>query len=176
LKELILAFRRLASHCHLVFLGEGPMELELQDLVREEHLGDRVHFLKPVPPRDLISTIVEADLAAVIIRGGDCRSYYYSLPNKLFEAIAAGLPLVASDLPEIRDIVATYEIGMLCRPEDPQDIARAIEEALAPDRYPTFKANLERAQQDLSWEKESQKLARLYQALVMKTEGPSPLS
>jgi len=176
LKELILAFRKLASNCHLVFLGEGSMKKELQELVREEGLEDRVHFLKPVPPQDLVGTIAEADLAAVIIRGGDCRSYLYSLPNKLFEAIAAGLPVVASGLPDIRDIVEAYEIGILCHPEDPQDIARAIEEALAPDRYPTLKANLERAQRELSWERESRKLSRLYQTLVIEPESSGPLS
>jgi glycosyltransferase involved in cell wall biosynthesis len=74
--------------------------------------------------------------------------------------------VVASDLPEIASIVRSYEIGVLCNPEDPQDIARAIKEALTPYRYATFKANLKRAQEELNWERESQKLKDLYLGLI----------
>jgi glycosyltransferase involved in cell wall biosynthesis len=165
LKELILALRDL-SGIHLVFLGEGPMEKELSELARKEGLESMVHFLKPVLPEDLISTIAEADLAAVTIKPHGSLNNLYSLPNKLFEAIAAGLPVVASDLPEIGQLVRAYQIGVLCHPEDPQDIARAIQEVLLPDRYGTFKENLKQAQRELSWEKESQKLVDLYQRLV----------
>jgi len=166
LKELALAFRRLQSSIHLVFLGEGQMERDLRNLALEEGLSGRVHFLRPVPPEQLIATMKEADLSAVMMKVEGSLNNFYSLPNKLFEAIAAGLPVVASDLPEIANIVRTYEIGILCNPEDPEDVARAIKEALSPPRYATFKANLKRAQQELNWEKESQKLADLYRRLL----------
>ena len=171
LRELILAFRHLGEEDHLVFLGEGPMAKELGDLARTEGLEGRVHFQRPVLPHQLIPTMREADLGAVMIRGKDSASYFLSLPNKLFETIAAGLPVVASDLPEIRRIVSGYEIGILCQPEDPRDIARAIEEALSPNRYAAFKANLKRAQEELNWERESQKLVDLYQRLIRDGRG-----
>ena len=170
LKELVLAFGKLRGGIHLVFLGEGPMEKVLKDLVRGQGLEGVVHFLRPVAPHHLIATMREADLAAIMMKAEGSLNNLYSLPNKLFEAIAAGLPVIASDLPEISQIVRTYEIGVLCQAEDPQDIARAIEEALAPDRYATFKANLKRAQEELNWEKESQKLKDLYLGL-MRTGG-----
>ena len=96
----------------------------------------------------------------------DCKSHYLVLPNKLLESIAAGLPVVASDLPEIASLVGTYGIGVLCQPQDPQDVARAINEALVPERYGAFKANLKQAQEELNWEKESQKLTHLYLSLI----------
>jgi glycosyltransferase involved in cell wall biosynthesis len=165
LREVVLAFRDLDPKIHLVFLGEGSMEPQLRELARREELERTVHFLKPVPVANLIPTMREADLGAVLMVA-DCKSHYLVLPNKLLESIAAGLPVVASDLPEIREIVRGYRIGVLCQPQDPEDIARAIQEALAPDGYETFKANLKRAQQDLHWEKESQKLTDLYRGLL----------
>jgi glycosyltransferase involved in cell wall biosynthesis len=166
LRELILAFRYLAEGFHLVFLGEGPLETELRELARSHDLEGRVHFQRPVLPHQLIPTMRGADLGAVMIRGEDAASYHFSLPNKLFEAIAAGLPVVASGLPEISRVVLGYEIGIICQPDDPVDIARAIRESLSPERYGTFKANLKRAQQELNWERESQKLSDLYRRLV----------
>jgi glycosyltransferase involved in cell wall biosynthesis len=162
LKELALAFGNLKPDVHLVFLGEGPLEKDLKDLARGQALEARVRFLRPVLPQQLIGTMKGADLAAVLMKVDGSLNNLYSLPNKLFEAIAAGLPVVASDLPEIASIVRSYEIGVLCNPEDPQDIARAIKEALTPYRYATFKANLKRAQEELNWERESQKLKDLY--------------
>lgn len=165
LRELVLAFRELGSGIHLVFLGEGPMEAELKDLVRSQGLEGVVHFLKPVTVANLIPTMQGANLGAVLAVA-DCKSHYLVLPNKLLESIAAGLPVVASDLPEIASLVGTYGIGVLCQPEDPLDVARAIREALVPERYGAFKANLKRAQEELNWERESQKLTRLYLSLI----------
>lgn len=165
LRELVLAFRELGPKIHLVFLGEGRMESELRDLARSQGLEGVVHFLKPVPVANLIPTMQGADLGAVLMVA-DCKSHYLVLPNKLLESIAAGLPVVASDLPEIASLVQTYEIGVLCQPQDPKDITRAIEEALVPERYGAFKANLKQAQEELNWEKESQKLADLYLHLI----------
>jgi glycogen(starch) synthase len=166
LSELVLALKLASSSLHLVFLGEGPMEDELKGLIEAQGLGDRVHFHRPIPPQHLIPAMKEAELAAILMKEDGCLNNRYSLPNKLFEAIAAGLPVVASDLPEMAHLVRSYDIGVLCRPEDPADIARAIEEALEPSRYALFKANLRRAQEDLNWEKESQKLIELYRNLL----------
>jgi len=165
LRELVLAFRELGPRIHLVFLGEGRMEPELKDLARREGLKGVVHFLEPVPVANLIPTMQGADLGAVLMVA-DCKSHYLVLPNKLLESIGAGLPVVASDLPEITNLVRAYGIGVLCQPHDPHDIARAIREALVPERYGAFKANLKRAQEDLNWEKESQKLTDLYLRLI----------
>ena len=165
LRELVLAFRELGSEIHLVFLGEGSMEAELKDLAVGEGLNGRVHFLKPVAVANLIPTMQGADVGAVLMVP-DCKSHYLVLPNKLLESIGAGLPVIASDLPEIASLVGTYGIGVLCRPEDPHDVARAIRETLVPERYGTFKDNLRRAQEELNWERESQKLTRLYLSLI----------
>ena len=51
---------------------------------------------------------------------------YLSLPNKIFEYIAAGLPVVASDFPDMAELVSDYDVGETCDPESPADIARAI--------------------------------------------------
>jgi len=170
LKELVLAFRNLKPEIHLVFLGRGRMEKALKDLAQAEALEGRVHFLPPLLPEELTGAMKEADLASVMMKVEGSLNNLYSLPNKLFEAIAAGIPVVASDLPEIAKVVRSYEIGLLCNAEDPEEIARAIEEALSPDRYASFKGNLKRAQQELNWGRESQKLVNLYQGL-MKGRG-----
>ena len=61
-------------------------------------------------------------------------NFKYSLPNKVFEYIAAGLPILAADLPEVRKIVDGYKIGVCFNPIDPDSIAASINQ-LADDRH-----------------------------------------
>lgn len=96
--ELILeAFEREARH-HVLFVGAG----ELLPLVeRSASRSDVVHHLAPVPPDEVVSLVRGADLALSLIET-KATSYAWSSPNKLFEALAAGVAPLCSDLPEAR--------------------------------------------------------------------------
>ncbi|HET8586259.1 MAG TPA: glycosyltransferase, partial [Candidatus Limnocylindria bacterium] len=110
---------------HLVLLGRGGHEPQLRQLTAELDLADRVHFLAPVPPSDVVSYAQSATIgiAAVLPSG---LSYAYSLPNKLFESMAAGLPVVASDFPQVRDVVLGAQAGVTVDGRSSEALAAAL--------------------------------------------------
>ena len=84
----------------LVFMGHGPMRSDTEQLVENLGLQSKVRFIDPVPPEKLLSVTASADLGLTFLEDC-CLNHRYALPNKLFEYLAAGVPVIASDLPEI---------------------------------------------------------------------------
>ncbi len=124
LEELV---RAMASRpdAHLVFLGTGADWPALRDLAQELGIGDRVHQLDPVPSHEVVAYTRSAAIG-VVATAPTALNNRYSLPNKLFQYMAAGIPVVASDLPEIRGVVASAGAGYLVDPERPEAIAEAL--------------------------------------------------
>jgi len=89
-------------------------------------------LLPPVPSEKLPELTADADAGLILFRN-TCLNHYYSLPNKLYEYMMAGVPIIASDLPEIARVIREYDIGRLVDPDDPRSIAGAIRE-MAADR------------------------------------------
>lgn len=86
---------------HVAFLGDGP----LGDEVREASATfPNLHLVSPVPSSQVVATIRDADVALVLIEP-KCLSYQLASPNKLFEALAAGVPAICSDLPVARAVL-----------------------------------------------------------------------
>ncbi len=158
------------STVHLVLLGYG----ERRDAWRgREHAGPlagRLHVLDAVPPDDLVSTISTADVAAVLQQPSDL-NLRLSTPNKLFEAIAAGVPVLASDLPEIARVVRgdpTGPLGELCDPRNEDAIAAALGRLLGlrPDAGSALRARcLTAARERLNWDREVTALLHEYARL-----------
>ena len=129
LPQLIEAMRdpSLAS-AHLVLLGSGALESVLRDDAAAAESGGRVHLLPPVPPDDLLDWVASADVA-VMPNQPRTLNERLSTPNKLFEALAAGVPVVSSDFAERRRIIIDEPegpLGAVCDPTDPSAIAAAI--------------------------------------------------
>src|SRR5262249_12332041 len=103
-------------------------------------------------------------------------SYRYCLPNKLFEYTMARLPMVVTDLPELRNLVECYRIGFVV---NPSDIGAVVERLRSVLHDKALRANLgnnlEEAAQSLSWEAEEDKLIDLYCQLLAgrMTEAPA---
>ena len=95
-----------------------------------------------------------------------CLSYYYSLPNKLFEYIQALVPVVGSDFPEIKGIIDKYRVGEICNPNNPQSIANAIKKVVSKSRGAGYLENLLSARKELNWHKESNVLIAAYKQLL----------
>src|SRR5215213_547355 len=117
----------------LVFLGDegDPGYVDaLARLARQCGLEERVHFVPSVPLEDLLSHTAEADVGVSLLEDV-CENHRLALPNKLFEYVAAGVPVVGSRLPELRRLVEGRRIGWTADASDPVDIARALREALA---------------------------------------------
>ncbi len=155
---------------HLAFLGFGPLREEAERLAAEPRFGGRIHVLGPVPPLDVVSWVASVDVAAMPIQAHS-QSYYLSTPNKMFEAFAAGVPVVASDFPGMRSIVAEdpeHPLGELCDPADPASIGGAIRKIvdLSPEAWAELAARCRQAAiERWNWETESARLVELYRRL-----------
>ncbi|HEY8439644.1 MAG TPA: glycosyltransferase [Candidatus Limnocylindrales bacterium] len=158
---------------HLVLLGRPTPAVDA--VLRTFPDRDRVHVLPPVPPDDVVAWVAGADVDVMTLLPVGL-NHVVSTPNKLFESIAAGVPVVSSDFPARRAIVLgdpAGPLGELCDPTDPSAIAAAIARLLALD--PEARADLRRrilaaAHERWNWETESAKLVDLYTSL----EGDRP--
>ena len=125
-------------------------------------VSDRILFLPAVDIEELWKYVGAVDVEMMLIEP-IVKSYYYALPNKLFEAIQAETPMIASDLPEMKRIVEQYRIGLCCPPGD-LEASDACLEKLLTDRefYRQCRDNLRSAKEELCWEKEKQILTDAY--------------
>lgn len=103
---------------------------ELSTQIQTMGLQDRVHFLEPVPPSELIDWTASADISMVLIEN-TCLSYYYAAPNKLYETLMAGVPYIASNFPEISRVHLTAQTGILVDPSDINQIVTAMTHLLS---------------------------------------------
>jgi glycogen(starch) synthase len=166
------------EEAHLALLGYGPMDLELRRLAQHPQYGGRVHVLPAVPPEELDMHIADADVAAMVNQPASLNEVL-STPNKLFEAIAAGVPIVTSDFPMRRQIVLDNPdgpLGAVCDPVDSASIGLALRSILElpeaeMDRLRARCRHAARAQ--WNWARESASLLRAYGEMFGVPE-PSP--
>ncbi|MFQ5555824.1 MAG: glycosyltransferase [Acidimicrobiia bacterium] len=153
---------RMLEGVALVVIGYGYHRPALEELVEREGLGDRVRFFGPVPNDELLAYTATADAGLCNIVNSSV-SYHTSLPNKLFEYITAGVPVIGSDSPEIGRVVTETGVGEVCDPEDPAALAAAATKILAqPGRY---RDALAAAATRYHWGVEHKKLLEVYEEL-----------
>jgi glycosyltransferase involved in cell wall biosynthesis len=155
---------------HLVLMGFGPMVDELRDVAGSDAWLGRLHLLDPVAPDSLLPWVASADVG-VMVNPGRLLNDIYSAPNKLFECLAAGTPVVASDFPTFRRIIAGNPegpLGAVCDPLDVDRVAAAIESIIGASpaeaaslRERCRKAALER----WNWDREAAVLIDTYEGL-----------
>jgi glycosyltransferase involved in cell wall biosynthesis len=164
LPQLVEALRYLPDDVALVLMGKGPLGTRLTEQAESLGVSHRFAIVPPVHPDSVAPTLAQADIGVVTITSLSL-SYHLSLPNKFFESIAAGLPLIVSGIPELARMVEQYDIGLVCDPSDPADIAAKVSTLLQPDNLARYKANVERARQELNWANEEKKLVAVYQRI-----------
>jgi glycosyltransferase involved in cell wall biosynthesis len=166
LSQLVRAFEFLEDDIVLILMGDGALRQELSVLVRQLGLDTRVWFHPPVSPDVLLAYTASADLGVVIYEN-TCRNNYLCSPNKLFEYLAAGIPIVMCDFPVLRRLFQKYEVGRAFDPGSPKSIASAIQFCLDdPARYERMCANTQQAMLEYNWENEAAKLLAVYRALA----------
>lgn len=125
----------------------------------------------PCPPGEVDAHLRRAGLVLVALAPG-FENHRLALPNKLFHAVAAGVPVVATDLGELAAVVREHGIGTLYRAGDVDDLHRAVTTAVAD--YPALRAAVSAATSALSWERDAAVLVELYARLSPAAGSPGP--
>jgi glycosyltransferase involved in cell wall biosynthesis len=151
---------------NLVILGDGQLGISLRKKVTALKLAARVHLHPAVPQSELVAFSSSAD-AGIIPYQATCLNNYYCTPNKLFEFIAAGLPILASDLPELRRMVQSQDIGLTGGMSSPETTAQLIDEFFSDDhRLTRWQQRVAEARKIVCWENEGEKLVGIFEALL----------
>ena len=166
LMNLIKSLDYLGQEFKMVFLGYGPLKDKIGEMGKIGKYRGKVFVLDAVPSAEVPKWASGADVGVAPIQNATW-SYFHSSPNKIFEYMMAGLPIACSDFPEMRRIVKENKVGVTFNPDDPQDIARAIEEIFEdPEKYREMRENsLKAVMEKFNWEIEEHKLLNLYESI-----------
>ncbi|MGJ7442406.1 glycosyltransferase [Aquipuribacter sp. MA13-6] len=180
------------DHPRLVYAGRIGRGRDLETLVAAAGQGCDVLLVGPVEPghpdatgpgvlqlparpvEELDALYRENGIAAITL-DASCRNHELALPNKLFHAVRAGVPVVAADLPEIRRVVTEHGLGALYRPGDATSLATAARTVLA--GHDRFRAAVATARGALSWEHDESTLLQVYRSLrppASRPDAPAP--
>jgi len=135
------------------------MDDEARQISRDLGVEDRVvfhgliHFneLHPITQQAALGMSLEEDRGA---------SYHFALPNKLFDYIQAGIPVLVSDLPEMKRVVEDYGVGEVLRLEERngEALAKRVRSMVEGDRWEAYQQNSLRYREELCWENEQHRL------------------
>ena len=146
-----------------VIVGAGDVLKQLKQMTIDLGLEEKVVFVPKQPMDKVFEYTVQADIGVSLDKDTNI-NYRYSLPNKLFDYIQAGVPILASPLVEIKKIIDEYDIGTCIDNHDPKHIADKLTQIFEdPVKLEKWKENLKFASKALCWEKEEQTLIQIYQ-------------
>jgi len=165
LDTLVRSAAEFPPDAYLALIGYGEHQKDLERIAEEEGLGDRVRFLGRIEPDRIMSLTRGADLGVIPYQPVDLNHEFCS-PNKFFEFVQAGVPIVAHDLVFFRNMKAQYGVVETADLSNPSRMAAAIVGLLEDgERLAAMRDACERAAGPLSWETESRKLVKAYEDL-----------
>ena len=150
----------------MLIIGGGDVVGWLQKWVLVLNISDKVIFKPRMLYADLLHYTTNADAGLTLDKGTNL-NYRFSLPNKLFDYIQAGIPVIASPLPEIQKVIDTYQVGCYIPDHEPVNMANKINEVIADqEQMKIWKKNCSFASLELNWEKEEKKVIDIYSHYV----------
>lgn len=156
---LLGAFKSKDVTSSLVFLGYGDLSEKLHS-ISDEH--ENIFMHEAVPHRDVVDIARSADVGVCLIQKASL-SDFYALPNKLFEYSFAGIYVLASNFPDISQVVEKFKMGFCCEPTS-SDIYKVVKEIESGRK--TIPKIEEDSLYELSWEYQEKKLSRLYKSVA----------
>jgi len=152
-EELVLAMQYV-DELKLLVVGDGDALPAMKQMVAAKGLEQKVVFLPRMPKAELMGYTRRAVLGFAIDKVTNL-NYRYALPNKLFDFIQAGVPVIHADGEEIAAVVNQFGIGLPIESHQPEHIAKAISDAWSDQtRYAQWKENLKKAAESLTWSRE----------------------
>ena len=168
-EELIDAVRQ-TENVSLLIAGSGDVVPELKLIVSNHSLDDRIKFIPKMSWEKMMRYTKSADIGASLDKDTNM-NYRFILPNKLFDYLSAGIPVIASDLIEVKKIVAENNCGIIIPSVTPENIRSALMHLQGnSERLATLKRNASLTSQKLNWDIESEKVTRLY-GEVLRRKG-----
>ncbi len=152
----------------LLIIGKGDVEEKLKSLVKKLNLTQKVTFKGMLLPEDLHQFTAEAKLGINLLESTSL-NYYYSLANKYFDYMHAGIPTVNMNFPEYARIQKMGETGILINTLDEEEVVLAINSLLTnPMKYNELVRNCKSLAPQFTWENEEKKLVGIYSKLLMR--------
>ena len=153
---------QLVENAILIFVGDGDVIPKLKQIVSDRKLKDKVLFFGKQPYEKLMNYTLHSDLGLSLDKGTNI-NYQLALPNKIFDYIHASIPVLVSDLPEIKNIVETFHVGSVCKSHLPKEIAKHIESLIFDENLNNqLRINCKKAALELTWKNETKVLASIY--------------
>ncbi len=154
------------EHTGLVIIGGGELLRKIEKFIDRLKIRKKVFILDYISLEKLISTSAQADIGIALFEKTSI-NYSYALPNKFFEYIMAGLPVLTSNIDTLTDYVKKYDLGRTVDPSDPVRIAEAIREMTDnPQSLKKWRNNALAAAKILNWDIESVKMLKIYEELA----------
>ncbi len=163
-EEAVEAMRYI-DHCLLLMVGNGDVIPLLKKMVAELQLEEKVLFKQRMPFTELRQYTLNSDLGLAIDKNTNM-NYQFSLPNKLFDYIHSGIPVLSSELVELKNIIEKYDLGYFIQSHEPKHIAGVINSIFGDEiSYQQKKENTKKARMELCWEKEEEVLINMIKNL-----------
>ncbi|HNY15656.1 MAG TPA: glycosyltransferase, partial [Bacteroidales bacterium] len=163
-EELIEAVSRLEK-VFLIIAGSGDVIGLLKEKAIELNSFDRIRFISKLPWEEMMRYTKSSDAGLSLDKDTNL-NYHFSLPNKLFDYISAGIPVIAGNLPEVKKIIDENSCGICIPSVSPEEIGKAITR-LRDDRIllNNMRLNSVSASESLNWDLESSKVKNFYEEL-----------
>ena len=164
-EELLEAMKEV-EHAVLVIVGSGDVVPFLKEQCTALKLESKVLFFDKMPFEKLQNITKKAYLGCTLDKATNI-NYELSLPNKLFDYIHAGVPVLASNLIEVAKVVKEHEVGVVLEQHSPKNIAESINALLQDeDRREKYHQNCLKARTHLNWENEEKELISRYNSIA----------
>ncbi|PTG89346.1 capsular biosynthesis protein [Staphylococcus chromogenes] len=158
--EFLLA-AQIEKETQFVIRGFGPIENHLKTLKSQNHIQNCI-FDEAVEVSELVPKLTESHVGVVLTKPVSI-NYEYTVSNKIFECIHAGLPVILSPVKEHQYLNDKYEFGIVIDEVTPEHIAQAVHTLRTDQKlYQKLRKNAIEAANELNWQKESEKLKELY--------------
>jgi glycosyltransferase involved in cell wall biosynthesis len=165
LQNMVQGLKYVSKPIKLILMGYGEFIEDLKVLANNNHVGDKIVFVPAKPQEELLYYTASADIGIIPYPYKLDPNTKFASPNKLYEFIAARVPILCNSLPFVKGIVEKNEFGVAYNLETPEDFAYAFE-SFPYDKLHLFKENLKNHGPNYLWDKEANKLLKIYSQII----------